>query len=111
MVLENFATTLEHVLAQTRVKHVVVALIGDLLGMVKGALTNFAVRRIKKMVPAFSLPAAVAFKRVLAEGAVAPSNLSGRGMPTSRSCNIRGRHGRFERPPVWLHRNVIANVL
>ena len=45
--------------ANTQVKHVVVARMGDLLGGVKGTMVNFVVRKVKKMVPAFSLPAAV----------------------------------------------------
>ncbi len=61
VILENFATTLQQVIAKTAVRHVVVASIGDLLGFPKGAITNFAVRRIKKMVPPYSLPGAVRF--------------------------------------------------
>src|SRR5574343_467673 len=69
IVLENFATTVEQVVAHTKVKHVIVATMGDMLGTFKGALVNLVVRKVKKMVPAYSLPQAVSFKRVLAEGA------------------------------------------
>src|SRR3990172_12165461 len=55
VILENFAHTLEEVLPRTPVKHVVVASLGDLLG-VKGLIVNFVVRNVKKMVPAFELP-------------------------------------------------------
>ncbi|MEO8936782.1 MAG: long-chain-fatty-acid--CoA ligase [Burkholderiaceae bacterium] len=68
IVLENFATTLEHVIAQTQVKHVVVAAVGDLLGLAKGMLTNYVVRRVKKVVPPYSLPGAVRFPIALALG-------------------------------------------
>ncbi len=68
IVLENFATTLEQVLARTPVKHIVVASMGEMLGLLKGALVNFVVRHVKKMVPAFSLPNAVRFKDALAQG-------------------------------------------
>ena len=57
VVLENFAHTLEQVLGKVPVKHVVVAALGDMLGA-KGAIVNFVVRNVKKMVPAFELPAA-----------------------------------------------------
>src|SRR5207249_9425832 len=70
IVLENFATTLEHALPQTPVKHIVVASMGDLLGTLKGAIVNFVVRNVKKMVPAYTLPGAVRFNQMLAEGAV-----------------------------------------
>ncbi|MGY4483235.1 acyl-CoA synthetase (AMP-forming)/AMP-acid ligase II [Bradyrhizobium sp. LM3.2] len=60
IVLENFAHTVEQVIAKTQVKHVIVASMGDLLGF-KGVIVNLVVRRVKKMVPAWSLPGAVSF--------------------------------------------------
>jgi len=66
VILENFAHVLEQVIAKTPVKHVVVAAMGDLLGGVKGALVNFVVRNVKKMVPAFELEHAMRFNDVLA---------------------------------------------
>src|SRR5690606_40248292 len=56
VILENFAVTLQEVLARTPVKHVVLAAMGDMLPGLKGPLVNFVVRHVKKMVPAFSLP-------------------------------------------------------
>lgn len=69
VVLENFAHTVEAVIARTAVRHVVVATLGDLLGGLRGSLINFAVRHVKKKVPAWSLPAAVRFNRALSAGA------------------------------------------
>jgi long-chain acyl-CoA synthetase len=66
VILENFAHTLEQVIAKTQVKQVVVAAMGDLLGGVKGALVNFVVRSVKKMVPAFEFDNALRFNDVLA---------------------------------------------
>ena len=68
-ILENFATTLQAIHARGHLKHVVVASMGDLMGLIKGALTNFVVRRVRKMVPAWSLPGHHRFGQVLAEGA------------------------------------------
>jgi long-chain acyl-CoA synthetase len=65
VILENFAHTLEQVIARTPVKQVVVASMGDLLGGLKGALVNFAVRNLKKMVPAYEFGNGVRFNRVL----------------------------------------------
>ena len=65
VILENFAHTLEQVIAKTQVKHVVVAAMGDLLGGVKGALVNFVVRNVKKMVPAYEFDNALRFNQVL----------------------------------------------
>ena len=61
--------TLEQVVGKTQVKHVILATMGDLLGGLKGTLVNLVVRKVKKMVPAYSLPGAVAFNKVLADGA------------------------------------------
>src|SRR5438552_18495473 len=55
IVLENFATTVQQVVARTAVKHVIVVSMGDMLGF-KGLIVNFVVRCVKKMVPALSLP-------------------------------------------------------
>ncbi len=51
-------------IAKTNVKHVVVAAMGDLLGL-KGVVVNLVVRRVKKMVPAWSLPNHVTFNQAL----------------------------------------------
>ncbi len=72
VILENFAATLQAVLAKTQVKHIVLASMGDMLGFPKGAIVNFVVRR--KMVPPFSLPTAVKFNKALAGGAGKPLN-------------------------------------
>ncbi len=69
IVLENFAATLQSIVNQTPIKHVIVARMGDLLGGTKGAIVNFAVKRVKKMVPAYMLPDAVPFKTALRDGA------------------------------------------
>ncbi len=57
IILENFADTLEEVIAETHVEHIVTTQLGDLLGWPKSAITNFVLKRIKKSVPSFSLPA------------------------------------------------------
>ncbi|MCC0034949.1 MAG: long-chain fatty acid--CoA ligase [Hoeflea sp.] len=67
IILENFAVTLQQVVARTDVKHVCVASMGDLLGL-KGHLVNFVVRKVKKLVPAWSLPGHVSFKAALSAG-------------------------------------------
>ncbi|WP_426189999.1 long-chain-fatty-acid--CoA ligase [Massilia sp. DWR3-1-1] len=69
IVLENFAHTLQQVLPRTQIKHIVVASMGEMLGGAKGAIVNFVVRNVKKMVPEFSLPNTVKFKEMLAQGA------------------------------------------
>src|SRR5512140_3884101 len=63
VIIENFAHTLEQCVANTPVQHVVLAAMGDQLGLVKGTLVNYVVRKVKKMVPAYSLPQAMRFNK------------------------------------------------
>jgi long-chain acyl-CoA synthetase len=71
VVLYNFAATLQQVVEETQVEHIITTGIGDLLGA-KGVLINFALKHVKKMVPAFHLPHAVRFSDALAQGASHP---------------------------------------
>ncbi len=110
-VLENFATTVEQVLANTKVKHVVVANMGDLLGGLKGTMVNFVVRHVKKMVPAFSLPGATSFNKALAEGARMTLKPVTIGHDDIAFLQYTGGTTGVSKGAVLLHRNVIANVL
>ena len=68
VVLDNFASVLAEVLHDTPCKHVITTGLGDLLSFPKSVFMNFVLRRIKKPVPAYSIPGAVRFKAVLAAG-------------------------------------------
>ena len=111
IVLENFATTVEQVLPRTQVKHVIVATMGDLLGGLKGAIVNFVVRKIKKMVPAFSLPGAIGFNRMLADGARLTLKPVQQGHDDIVFLQYTGGTTGVSKGAMLLHRNVIANVL
>ncbi|MFS2006094.1 long-chain fatty acid--CoA ligase [Duganella sp. CT11-25] len=111
IVLENFATTVEQVVAQTQVKHVIVATMGDMLGMLKGAIVNLVVRKVKKMVPAFSLPGSVSFKQVIAEGAGMTLQPAKQGHDDIAFLQYTGGTTGVSKGAILLHRNVIANVL
>ncbi|PLY42688.1 long-chain fatty acid--CoA ligase [Janthinobacterium sp. ROICE36] len=111
IVLENFATTVEQVLPHTQVKHVIVATMGDLLGGLKGAIVNFVVRKIKKMVPAFSLPGAISFNKMLAEGAHLTLKPVQQGHDDIVFLQYTGGTTGVSKGAMLLHRNVIANVL
>ncbi len=72
VILENFAATLEKAVADSAIERIVVTGLGDLMGFPKGAVTNFVVRRIKKMVPAYNLPQAVRFNAAVSAGRTPP---------------------------------------
>ena len=69
VILENFAATLQQVIARTAVKQVIIASLGEMLGFPKSAIVDFAVRRLKKLVPGYSLPGHVKFTETLDAGA------------------------------------------
>lgn len=68
IIAENFASNLEKIIDDTGIKTVLLCSIGEMLGSVKGRLTNFVVRKIKRMVPKFNLANTVTFKHALTEG-------------------------------------------
>ncbi len=68
VVLANMAQLAEKVIAKTAIKHVVVTEVGDMLPPIKRTLVNFVVKYVKKMVPDYSLPSAVAFTKALKLG-------------------------------------------
>jgi long-chain acyl-CoA synthetase len=110
VVLENFATTVQKVIANTAVKHVIVGSMGDLLGF-KGVIVNLVIRRVKKMVPDYSIPGAVTFNDAIA---------AGRGMKFTKPAITRedvaflqytGGTTGVSKGATLLHQNVLANVL
>ncbi|RDK09094.1 long-chain fatty acid--CoA ligase [Cupriavidus lacunae] len=111
VILENFACTLQQVLARTPIKHVVVASMGDMLGGLKGAIVNFVVRNVKKMVPAWELPNCVRFNSVLAEGRKLTLQPAATGPDDIAFLQYTGGTTGVSKGAVLLHRNVVANVL
>jgi long-chain acyl-CoA synthetase len=111
VIVENFAATLEKCIAQTSVQHVVLASMGDRLGLLKGSLVNYVVRNIKKMVPAFNLPQAVRFNDALTRGKqmafLRPELLA----DDIAVLQYTGGTTGVSKGAVLLHRNLIANVL
>jgi long-chain acyl-CoA synthetase len=109
VILENFAHTLEEVLPRTPVKHVVVAALGDMLGL-KGLIVNFVVRNVKKMVPAFELPDATRFNDLLAEGAGKALKPVAVGHEDIAFLQYTGGTTGVSKGAMLLHRNILANI-
>ncbi len=116
VVLENFAHTLEEVIDNTNVQHVVLCAMGDQLGFWKGQFVNFAVRHLKKMVPEFRLPldrsrTVTRFNMALAEGTrlslkavkLAPEDVA--------FLQYTGGTTGVSKGATLTHRNVVANIL
>jgi long-chain acyl-CoA synthetase len=68
LVLENFAHVVEKVLPRTKLKHVFVTAVGDLLGFPKSAIVNYVIRKRRKQVPPWHINGAINFKDALSEG-------------------------------------------
>ena len=111
IVLENFAHTLAQVIANTSVKHVVVTTMGDLLGLVKGAIVNFVVRHSKKMVPPFSLPGHYKFNNVISAGRGMTLQTPTLGPDDIAFLQYTGGTTGVSKGATLSHRNVVANTL
>ena len=111
VIMENFGTTLQQCIAATPVKHIVLTSMGDRLGFLKGALVNYVVRNVKKMVPHFSLPGAVRFNEALEKGAGRTLQPVAIGPDDVAVLQYTGGTTGVSKGAVLLHRNVIANVL
>ena len=68
IIVENYAHTLEHVVARTEIKQVITTQLGDLLGFPKSLVVNYAVKHKRKLVPAWNLPGSITLKTALAAG-------------------------------------------
>ena len=64
VILENFASTLQQVLKNTPVRHVITTQVGDLLPIPKRWIVNLVIKRVKKMVPAWGIDGAISAKTV-----------------------------------------------
>ena len=111
IIIENFAATLQQCIDKTPVQHVVLAAVGDRLGLVKGAIGNYLVRSVKKLVPAFSLPGAVRFNDALTRGSRASFVRPTLAADDIAVLQYTGGTTGVSKGAVLLHRNVIANVL
>ncbi|MFN7723530.1 MAG: long-chain-fatty-acid--CoA ligase [Rubrivivax sp.] len=111
IIVENFAVTLEKVLDSVPTKKIVLAALGDMLGLIKGGIVNHVVRNVKKMVPAFNLPSAVRFNDALRQGRGKSFTAATVGPDDIAVLQYTGGTTGVSKGAVLLHRNLVANVL
>ena len=110
VVVENFAHVLAEVVAKTSVRQAIVTSIGELLGF-KGVIVDFVLRRVKKMIPAYSLPGAVRLSDALAEGRKRPLERRALAHEDLAFLQYTGGTTGVAKGAMLTHRNIVANLL
>ncbi|WP_298624984.1 AMP-binding protein [uncultured Legionella sp.] len=112
VVLANFAKTVEKALPElTSVKHVIVTQVGDLFPRIKRFIVNFVVKHIKKMVPAFKIPHAVAYNYALLEGKQATLHHVELNHEDIAFLQYTGGTTGIAKGAILTHGNMVANLL
>lgn len=110
VVLDNFGRTVQEVLADTDITKVITTGLGDMLGFPKGAIVNFMLKHVKKMVPDYSIPDAIRFKDALTLGqrhalppvAIEPGDIA--------FLQYTGGTTGVAKGAILTHRNLVANM-
>jgi long-chain acyl-CoA synthetase len=110
VIIANFAGHLEKCLKETKLRHVIVTELGDMLGFPKGPIVNAVVKHVKKMVPAFNIPDAIPFKSVLERGASQTYTRAQITQDEIAFLQYTGGTTGVAKGAMLTHRNLIANM-
>ncbi len=111
VILENFAHVLQQILPRTALKQILVTGVGDLLGFPRGLIVNFVLRRVRKEVPAWSIPGSETFKSALSSGLGRKLDAVLLGPDDIAFLQYTGGTTGVAKAAVLTHRNMVANVL
>ncbi|AOY60456.1 long-chain-fatty-acid--CoA ligase [Desulfococcus multivorans] len=110
LILENFAVTLQQVLGQTPIQHVITTQVGDLLPVPKRWIVNLVIKRVKRMVPAWRIDGAIPLRSALERGAKLPLKPVGIARDDIAFLQYTGGTTGVPKGAVLTHRNVLANL-
>jgi long-chain acyl-CoA synthetase len=110
VILENFASTLQQVLKNTPVEHVITTQVGDLLPVPKRWIVNFVIKKMKKMVPDWRIEGALTFRAALARGAAAQLKPVKVTRDDIAFLQYTGGTTGIAKGAMLTHRNILANV-
>ncbi len=110
VVLENFASTLQQVMANTPVKHVITTEVGDMLPIPKRWIVNLVLKKVKKMVPAWHIDGAIGFRAALARGATAALTPVAVAREDIAFLQYTGGTTGVSKGAMLTHRNILANL-
>jgi long-chain acyl-CoA synthetase len=111
VIIENFAATLQACYAAVPTKKIILASMGEMLGFPKGMIVNYVVRKVKKLVPAFTLPGVVHFNDAVAAGRKAAYRAPDLKPTDIAVLQYTGGTTGVSKGAVLLHRNLVANTL
>lgn len=111
VIIENFASVYQSIIGKTPVKHVVIATVGDMLGMLKGTLVNFVLRKVRKQIPAWNVPGHISFNTALNK--VSPTNYKRPQLTLSDTALLQYTGGTtgVSKGAELTHRNLVANLM
>lgn len=110
VIVANFAYNLEEIIKETQIEHVIVTQLGDLLGGFKGALVNFVVKNVKKMVPPYSIEGVISFKDALSRGAANSFEKPDIESSDLAFLQYTGGTTGVSKGAMLTHRNLVANL-